>query len=199
MFIGKYSFSVLFSYLGLVFSIASCIFLIDNNIKFAMLFFMLNGLIDMLDGKIANLFKRNKFEKKFGVQIDTVLDVFNFAAIPLAMIYLLDFKDIITLLFSFFYVFTATMRLAYFNTLSEDNNNQNIYYGIPTTTIALYFPLMILLYNLINSIWVIRIMLFIISIAYIINIKIIKPHSFKFYLTMITIGLLIFLGIIFTL
>ena len=199
MFIGVYNKSVFFSFLGLLFSILSCIFLINGNIKLSMFFFMLIGLIDMLDGRIANMTKRTKFEKKFGIQIDTILDVFNFSAIPLAIIYLLGFTDTITIIFSIFYVFTSIMRLAYFNTLSESGNDPDIYYGIPTTTISLYLPLMVLLYTIINNIWVIRIMLFIISISYIINIKIIKPHSLKFYLSMISIGLLILLGIIFIL
>lgn len=199
MIIGIYSFSVLFSYLGLIFSFTSCAFLINNNIKLAMIFFMLMGLIDMIDGKVARQFKRSKFEKKFGVQIDTVLDVFNFAAIPVAIIYLIGFNDIITMIFAFLYAFSAIMRLAYFNTLADEGNDPDIYYGLPTTTISLYLPLTILIYNLIKSIWVIRIMLLIISFCYIVNVKIIKPHSLKFYLTMIFTGLSILLGLIFTL
>ena len=162
MFIGVYNLSVLFSYLGLLMSFISCYFVFNGNIKLSMLFFLFIGLIDMLDGKVARSLKRNDFEKKFGVQIDTVLDVFNFAAVPIIILYLYNFNTMIDIPFLLLYSFCATMRLAYFNTTIDKSNDSSIYYGFPTTTIALYLPLMILVHSLLNNnvgTWIIRGML----------------------------------------
>lgn len=200
MFIGYYYVWVLFSYLGIITSFISCIFLINSNIKLALICYMLTGLIDMFDGKFSNLFKRNSIEKKFGVQIDTVLDVFNFGAIPIFILYIYGLNNWIDLPFLIIYSICSTMRLAYFNTIVEDTKSK-IYYGFPVTTMALYLPFTIVLSNIFASdpnLWVIRIMLLIISILYIANIKINKPTSKLFYILIIGVGLAILLGVTIT-
>ena len=142
------------------------------------------------------------FEKKFGTQIDTILDVFNFAAIPFIILYSYGFSTSIDLLFLFIYSFCATMRLAYFNTMLEDSYDASIYFGFPTTTIALYLPFIILIHSASNTSvadWIARGMLLFIAILYIINLKITKPRSIIFYMTMIIIGISILVGIHFIL
>ncbi len=202
MFIGVYNPSVLFSYIGLLFGVLSCHFCFQGNLKLSLFLFASIGIIDMLDGRFAALIKRTDFEKKFGIQIDTILDVFNFAALPFIILYAYGFNTSIDLLFLFIYSFCATMRLAYFNIMLECLNDSSIYFGFPTTTIALYLPLVILVHSATNTPmadWIARGMLFVISILYIINLKIIKPRSILFYLTMIIIGISILIGICFVL
>ncbi|HPE15300.1 MAG TPA: hypothetical protein PLT65_05755 [Bacilli bacterium] len=198
MFIGEYSLSVFFSYIAVGTSLFSCYYAINGNLKISLLLFMCSGLIDMLDGRFANLFKRNKFQKRFGEQIDTVLDVFNFGAIPIFLVYLYGYNDLITILFLVFYLFAATMRLAYFNTVIEVNSKKRLYQGLPVTTITLTLPIIILLTHLLNNsfgLWTIRILLFIVSILYISNIKFTKPKSIFFIISMIFAGLAVLLSL----
>lgn len=195
MFIGIYSLSVLFSYVAVILSFLACYFVTIENIKLALIMFLLVGMIDVLDGKFANLFKRTDFEKKYGVQIDTVIDVFNYSAVPVVLLYLMGFNQLIDVLFYGVYVFCVTSRLAYFNTMVDDN--KNIFYGVPSTMIVVFLPIMIIVYTLTNSIWLLRGLLLAISLSFIINVKIKKSRSLKFYIIMGSIGLILILGILY--
>ena len=57
MFIGIYSLSVLFSYIAVVLSFGACYFALNDNLKVTLILYLFVGLIDVLDGKFANLFK----------------------------------------------------------------------------------------------------------------------------------------------
>jgi len=196
MFIGVYSLSVLFSYIAVILSFGACYFALNGNLKITLILYLFVGLIDVLDGKFASLFKRNEFEKKFGVQIDTVLDVFNYSAVPIVILYFLGFKRIIDIILYIVYVFCVTTRLAYFNTLSEENN---IFYGVPSTMIVFGLPIMLIMYTLSNSIWLFRLLLLGMSLSFIINIKIKKSRSKKFFIIIGACGILLILGILYLL
>ncbi len=195
MFIGVYSLSVLFSYIAVILSFLTCHFAIIGNIKLALILFMLVGAIDSLDGKFASLFKRNDMEKEYGVQIDSILDTFNYSAIPIAFLYFLGFNQLPDMILYIIYTFCITTRLAYFNTVLDEN--KNVFYGVPSTMIVIFLPIIVIIYTLTNSMWILRILLLLISLSFIVNIKIKKSRSLKFYLTMGLTGIVLFLGILF--
>lgn len=195
MFIGIYSLWVLFSYVAIILSFLACYFMIKDNVQLALIMFLLVGMVDVLDGKFASLFKRNEFEKRYGVQIDTVIDVFNYAAIPLVLLYFMGFNQGIDIILFVIYAFCVTSRLAYFNTMVEEE--KNIFYGVPSTMIVVFLPIMVILYTLSNSMWVLRSLLLITSLSFIINIKIKKSRSKKFYGIICLVGLLLILGILY--
>lgn len=197
MFIGIYSLSVLFSYIAVILSFGSCYFALNGNLKITLILYLLVGLIDVLDGKFAGLFKRNDFEKKYGVQIDTVLDVFNYSAVPIVILYFLGFKEIIDIILYVVYIFCVTTRLAYFNTLVDDDNK--VFYGVPSTMIVFGLPVMLIVYTLTNSIWLFRLLLLFMSLSFIVNIKIKKSRSKKFFIIIGVSGLLLILGILYLL
>ena len=197
MFIGVYSLSVLFSYIAIILSFGACYFALNDNIKITLILYLLVGLIDVLDGKFAGLFKRNDFEKKYGVQIDTVLDVVNYSAVPIVILCFLGFKELIDIILYIIYVFCVTTRLAYFNTLVEEDNK--VFYGVPSTMIVFGLPVMLIIYTLTNSIWIFRLLLLVMSLSFIINIKIKKSRSLKFFLMMGICGLLLIWGILYLL
>lgn len=170
MFIGVYSLSVFFSYIAVILAFLACYFALNGDVKVTLILYLLVGLIDVLDGKFANLFKRAEFEKKYGVQIDTVLDVFNYTAVPIVILYFLGFNQLVDIILYVIYTFCVTTRLAYFNTLVDDN--KNIFYGVPSTMIVFGLPIMLIIYTLTNSIWIFRILLLIMSLSFIVNIKI---------------------------
>jgi len=195
MFIGIYSLSVLFSYIAIGLAFLACYFVIDGNIKWALIMYLLVGMVDVFDGKFASLFKRNDFEKRYGVQIDTVIDVFNYSAIPLVLLYFMGFNRWVDAILFFVYAFCVTSRLAYFNTMVDEN--KGIFYGVPSTMIVVFLPIMVIIYTLTNSMWLLRGLLLIVSLSFIINIKIKKSRSLKFYITMGCVGLVLILGILY--
>lgn len=189
MFIGVYGFSVLFSYLGMIINFVSIYLMIMGNVKISILCFMISAFIDMIDGRVAKRCKRNDFEKNFGEQIDTVLDVFNFGAVPIIILYLVGFNDLVSICFLCFYLFCATMRLAYFNTRLNSGDEKDIYYGIPVTCSGIFIPIIILIYLLTGNFFISRGLLIIMSFLFILSIRIEKPKGKWFLLLMTFLGI----------
>ena len=48
----------------------------------AYLSLLISGICDMFDGKVARKCKRNKKEKMFGIEIDSLADTVNFLLLP---------------------------------------------------------------------------------------------------------------------
>lgn len=197
MFIGIYSLSVLFSYIGVIFAFISCFFSITGNLKLSLIMFMITGLIDALDGKFANLFKRTNKEKLYGFQIDSILDTFNYAAIPLVILYFNGLNKLIDIPIFIFYTFCTTTRLAYFNTMIDES--KHYFFGVPSTMITFLLPFAFIISKLLNSLWVLRILFILIAISFITNIKIKKYRNIKFYISIVLTGIIITLGLIFIL
>ena len=189
MFIGVYGFSVLFSYLGMFINFVSIYLMIMGNVRISILCFMISAFIDMIDGRVAKRCKRNDFEKNFGEQIDTVLDVFNFGAVPVIILYLVGFNDLVSICFLCFYLFCATMRLAYFNTRLNSGDEKDIYYGIPVTCSGIFIPIIILIYLLTGNFFISRGLLIIMSFLFILSIRIEKPKGKWFLLLMTFLGI----------
>lgn len=77
MIIGKWNKSVILTYIGLIFSVLG-IFICstkENSINIAMCCLIISGICDLFDGFIARKCKRTEEEKKFGVQLDSLVDV----------------------------------------------------------------------------------------------------------------------------
>ena len=80
--IGKYNKSVMLTYIGGIFALFGMIFAIIDNLQYSLICLMLAGICDLFDGKIARMCKRTDIEKEFGKQIDSLVDVFSFVALP---------------------------------------------------------------------------------------------------------------------
>ena len=83
--LGKWNKSVILSYIGLSFSVLG-VFLIFKGLdtKYSIVCFMYAGICDLFDGTVARRCKRTKEEKKFGIELDSLIDVFNFVAFPIS-------------------------------------------------------------------------------------------------------------------
>lgn len=124
---------------------------------------MLCGLFDAFDGKVARTkADRTEQEKKFGIQIDSLSDLVAFGVLPVCIGTALYrrvsigvaniHKSYLVLLFAIMvlYVLAALIRLAYYNVAEEERQstetgNRRSYVGLPVTSAALVFPLVMLL------------------------------------------------------
>lgn len=163
---------------------------VGGNIDYAIICLMISGLCDMFDGPVARLKKRTTSEKSYGVQIDALADIISFGIFPVVIGYASgshylsqdfnSFSMIINLLIAIIYILTALIRLAYFNVieveLQKRNEKRTYFEGLPVTSVAILIPLFyaICIYLDISFSTVYNILLVLMSIAFVLRIKIPK-------------------------
>ncbi len=116
------------------------------------------GLLDGFDGKVASLkINRSSFEKKFGIQIDSLSDLVAFGILPACIgvsiiqnSSVLFVIKVVLYIILFFYVLAALIRLAYYNVTEEErqskkSDTEKWYTGLPVTSSTLILPGVLLL------------------------------------------------------
>lgn len=186
MIIGKWNKSVIMTYIGMSFSILGIYFSFNKNILYALSCLIVAGLCDLVDGAIARKCKRDESEKQFGIELDSLVDVISFIAFPIVIYINMGLNNWYYIPLYMIYSISGICRLAYFNiSLEEDNKDIPVKYytGLPVTFAALLIPIFYLISYLIPSnihnIYF-TLVLLVISILFILNIKIKKP-SLKIY------------------
>ena len=148
MFIGFYGASVLLTYIGLAFSVTGMVLAFLGHIPAAVMCLILAGVCDMFDGTVARACKRSDLEKKFGIQIDSLVDTVSFGVFPIILGISMGFTSKLNILVYIIYGLAAVIRLAYFNVLTEEKTVFNkkkkekvsYYFGLPVTSIAIILP-----------------------------------------------------------
>lgn len=163
-------FSLIFATLGIVVSLHQ-----TGHPYIGVFFLLMCGLCDAFDGKVARTKKdRTDFQKKYGVQIDSLSDLVAFGVLPAcignAMMkvcptisevpalrkegHIMFSGEIILYVILVLYVLAAMIRLAYFNVTEEErqkteSDGRKYYTGLPVTSAALIFPTVLLFQYLI--------------------------------------------------
>ena len=153
MFIGFYNYTVILTYIGMIFGVLGILNSFNGNIILAITFLMLTGVCDMFDGKIAKTRKRNKQEKRFGIQIDSLSDFLCFGVLPAMIGYNLGMDKYYLIPVIVLYVLTALIRLAYFNVIEEERQDTTeedriMCTGLPVPPSAIIFPVVYLVSNI---------------------------------------------------
>ena len=100
----------------------------------------------MLDGFVARKCKRTDEEKEFGVQLDSLVDVFSFIAFPIVLLISVGLNEWYHAIVLSLYAICGVARLGYFNIMIADSSKAVKYYeGMPVTFAALIFPVFYLL------------------------------------------------------
>ena len=197
MIIGKWNRSVIITYFGMISAVAGIVFATTlKNVNYAYACLMVAGVCDLFDGAVARRVKRNEEEKAFGVQLDSLVDVISFIALPIAVFVASGLNSLWFLpLFAVFAV-SGIARLAYFNILTADSESPIKYYtGLPVTYSALIFPLVNLLRYVIDGIWFIVIYaaaIFVVSLLGVLRISVIKPKGIAYvFFAILAVGMLV--------
>ncbi len=163
--IGIYDYTVLLTYLSLVSASMGIVFTLSGGGSpyIGVFFLMLCGLFDGFDGKVASSKKnRSSEEKRFGIQIDSLCDLVAFGVLPMcigiSVFRTSSFIQSFTANFSspillkvvcygilLLYVLAALIRLAYFNVIEDNQKVLKVYTGLPVTSAAIIFPVILLL------------------------------------------------------
>ncbi|SDB37034.1 CDP-diacylglycerol---serine O-phosphatidyltransferase [Pseudobutyrivibrio sp. YE44] len=223
MMIGVYDYTVILTYLSTLSGVIGIIVTMTGigHPYCGTMFLMISGLLDGFDGKVARTKKnRSDFEKEFGVQIDSLSDLICFGVLPASIgIAQLRVSGLLTDLgrkavkpdnYSFvlllitiaaFYVLAALIRLAYFNSTSDQRAEEAMikgkayFTGLPVTSAALIFPLTLVLHWILSAdltvfyFW----LMLIVAVLFIGNFKVPKPNK-KQFAVILVIGLVEFIG-----
>ena len=145
--LGIYNYTVILTYIGMLAGFTGITCAINGNTHNAMILLMIAGVCDMFDGAIASTMERNRKEKNFGIQIDSLSDLICFGVLPAVIVYKLSALNLIGLYISGLYVLAALIRLAWFNVdeaerqLTETGHRE-YYLGLPVTSAALVLPVL---------------------------------------------------------
>ena len=185
MVIGFYGLSVILTYIGLGFSIFGITLAIKGHIPAAIMCLIVSGICDMFDGFVARKCKRTEQEKKFGIQIDSLVDMVSFGVFPVIIGLGMKFDSKICILIYMLYVLNAVIRLGYFNVMAEEktilkkNKDKVKYYqGLPVTSIAIILPFAYNFKILMNNVVFCKaypLVMLATAVLFILNIKIKKP------------------------
>ena len=145
--IGYYNKSVWVTYVGLICAAMGMAAAMSGLFRGAMVFLMVCGLCDMIDGPIARkCLRRSDDEKSFGIQIDSLCDVVCFGVLPAVICMGLNQMHPIAMAAAAFYMLAGVIRLGFFNVQEinrarTDPGRRKSYDGLPITSGALLLPL----------------------------------------------------------
>ncbi len=223
--LGYFDYTVWLTYMSLISAgIGIIVSLNGTGHPYIGVFFLLFcGLCDAFDGKVARTKKnRTKKEMNYGIQIDSLADMVAFGVLPAcignAMIRVLPmlpeaarrhtckiesfpfvclFSGIMVL-----YILATLIRLAYFNVSEEERQEEEggvrkFYEGLPVTSAALIFPLILSLQFIIpmDITPFYFLAMLIAGFAFLTPFKMPKPGT-KAILVMVGIGALDFIALI---
>lgn len=182
--LGYYDYTVVLTYCGMLFAFFGIMRVISRDYWTAVFCLMLAGLCDMFDGAVAATKTRTKQERRFGIQIDSLSDLISFGVLPGIFVYRISDKSVLTGVLASFFALSALIRLAYFNVLEEERQNESeeereSYLGVPVTTIAVLLPLVYLLYDhkIWNNVRCFSVLLVCMGIGHLLPVKIKKPGA----------------------
>lgn len=151
--LGIYNYTVILTYIGMLSGFFGILCVCSGDIRTALVCLIAAGVCDMFDGKVASTKKdRNRSEKRFGIQIDSLSDLICFGVLPAVIVYVPDGGWLRAVVCGA-YVLAALIRLAWFNVDEEarqdfDTGRRKIYLGLPVTSAAAVFPLLFALCGL---------------------------------------------------
>lgn len=225
--IGVYDYTVILTYMSLISAGTGIVVSLSGSGHpyWGVFFLLLCGLFDAFDGKVARTkANRSAMECNFGIQIDSLSDLIAFGVLPACIgvamtlrsefwadkLHMFDmagefpqvFVKILMYAILIFYVLAAMIRLAYFNVTEEERQRteggvRKYYTGLPVTSAALVFPLVMLLqYILPADIAIVYFpVVVLMGFAFVSKIKVRKP-GLAGILAMIGIGALIFAALL---
>ena len=158
--IGYYSYTVILTYLSLIFAMAGIHLSFNGMYQWAFICLIMCGICDTFDGMVARSKKnRTDEEKRFGIQIDSLCDLVAFG------------------------VFPAILGYAYFNVKEETRQKETTkkrkyYQGLPVTTSSFILPMAYALrYVIFQLDYLYGALMLITGILFIVDFKVPKVQS----------------------
>jgi CDP-diacylglycerol--serine O-phosphatidyltransferase len=201
MFIINLKKSVLITYLGVIFAVLSMYFAFAkmafsdvDYMRYSLAFLVLSGVCDMFDGKVARMCKRDKEEKEFGIQIDSLADTVNFVVLPVVIMMSLRMICVWHVIIYAFFIICGISRLGYFNVHAGLDDPVKFYNGLPVTSTAIIYPVLGLLHGQIpdctfNMIYIVATL--ITGLLFVVRIKVPKFKGIAYIIIPILAAILV--------
>lgn len=175
--IGFYRDCDLLTMLGSVFAVTGMILAIKGMAIYAIFCLIGSGICDAFDGYLARRHENTPQQTRYGVELDSLSDVICFGVLPV-IIAISNSEALYLYIASVFFVLCGIVRLAYYNMLAgEEDNDSHYFVGIPITTSAIIFPIayIILYYTNIGLIGIVGSILFLLlGLGYVLPLKVKK-------------------------
>lgn len=189
MFIGIYNRTVILTFIGLIFSIIGICSCFYGNTDIAVILLMLSGICDAFDGVVASKAKRDEKEIKYGIQLDSLVDIVSSGIFPIILLMSMGFNKWYNITIYCFFAIAGVIRLGYFNINCEEDGKY--FKGVPITTSTMLIPF---IYILTTNEIALSLSMFILSVLFLVNIKIKKLNFIqRIILTVIGIALIVIL------
>lgn len=202
--IGYYNYTTILTYLSLLSALFGTHMAFNGFYKNALMCLLFCGVFDSFDGIVARTKKdRTEEEKKFGIQLDSLVDMYSFGVFPIIIGYAMGLKSTLWFCVLAIYAICAVSRLGYFNVVEEMRQQQTtekrkFYQGLPVTMAAGLFPL-IYLSSAFLGFETMKILygcvIAIMAIAFVVDFKVVKP-GLKGVVAMMCVGILILIGLV---
>ena len=175
LFIGVWNLANVVTWLGIAAAVVAMYFALAGNPRIAMLIFIVSGLCDLFDGRVARMFDRTEVEQAFGIQLDSFADTVSFVVFPAVFLLTLTAAPWAVVL-AILYILAGITRLCWFDITTDGDTKY--FAGVPVTYMALVLPLAwIIVQSIALSIApvVTAVVLGVMGILFIVNIKVKKP------------------------
>lgn len=127
---------------GLAAAITCALLAINNQFAYAVVALMVSGTCDLFDGFVARQLDRSPEQRRFGGNLDSVVDACSFGFAPVVLMYASGLNSPLEILLLILFSACAVWRLAYFDTVGlQGDGPQRYFRGLPTTYVAMYLPL----------------------------------------------------------
>ena len=148
--IGYYRNCDLLTMTGTISAFIGMIFVLNYHYTLSILFLLISGLCDAFDGKLARKRNNSDYQRAYGVELDSLSDIVCFGVFPALLTAALCYS-IIGYIICIFYLLCGLVRLAYFNMLNITKQaKKNIYIGLPITTVAVVYPIVLIIVRMIS-------------------------------------------------
>lgn len=203
LFIGIWNRSVILTYIGMALAVLGMVLAVSGaEVRYAFACLMGAGVADLFDGAAARRVKRTPKEKEFGIQLDSLVDVLSFAALPIVLFVAMGMNQWYHLLAEILFAVCSVARLGYFNVVTADAEKAVAYYtGLPVTYCALIFPVIYLLrYVLTEAVFLLvyTAAVVVVSVLEMLRIPIAKPKGMAYVIFVVLAAalLILFLGVL---
>ena len=182
--IGFWNPSVILTYAGMSIAVTGMYLAVRGHINYSFICLVLSGICDLFDGAVARKIERTDDEKCFGIELDSLVDVMSFVALPITIFMSIGFLTLVHLIIYVVYAIAGIARLGYFNVVTADGDGPVKYYtGLPITYAALVFSIMYLgIHVLTGNAFVIvyTLSMIVVTVLEILKIKIAKPKGLAY-------------------
>lgn len=196
--IGFYNYTVVLTYIGMLFAFTGILDAIRQNFIGSIICLMCAGICDMFDGAVASTKERSRYEKHFGIEIDSLSDLVSFGVLPAIFVYMIAGQTMVSGLIGAAYVLCALIRLAYYNVQELErqkttDGDREYFLGVPVTTIAILLPLLYLIKDRfqLTDVFGYLVLMIVVTIGFVSGVEIRKPRL-AVKIIMIVIGLVEF-------